>query len=59
MSPDEYINVIDSLQYLYNGNASDPDFEQPFMEIPINIDKSANNPQGKFALTISVRHTII
>ena len=59
MSPDEYINVIDSLQYLYNGSSSDPDFEQPFMEIPINIDKSATNPQGKFALTISVRHTII
>lgn len=59
MSPDEYINVIDSLQYLYNGSSSDPNFEQPFMEIPINIDKSATNPQGKFALTISVRHTIV
>lgn len=59
ITPDEFATTITGLQYLYNGFSTDPNFMKPFMEIPINIDKSANNPQGKFALTISVRHTII
>lgn len=59
ISPDDFLTTITAFQYLYNGATSSPDFMQPFMEIPVNIDKSPTNPQGQFALTVSVRHTII
>lgn len=57
IAPDRFPALIESLQYSYGG--IDDDAGQTIMEIPINIDRSPGNPQGQYALTISVRNMII
>lgn len=57
MAPDRFQNIISSLQYIYGG--TDDDAGKPIMSIPVNIDRSPGNPQGQYALTVSVRHMII
>ena len=55
--PDRFPSLIESLQYGYG--AVTEDVGKTIMEIPINIDRSPGNPQGQYALTISVRNMII
>lgn len=57
MAPDRFPALIKSLQYQY-GDLGD-DIGATIMEIPMNIDRSPDNPQGQYALTISIRHMII
>ena len=57
LAPDSFQNIITSLQYLYGGSGDDAG--KAIMRIPVNIDRSPNNPQGQYALTISVRHMIV
>lgn len=50
--PDQLQEMLTALQINYG------DSDTPILNVPLNIDRTQNNPLGEFSLTISMRHTI-
>lgn len=53
--PDQLQEKISGLQMYYNGSQQN----EPILQAAVNIDRSPDNPEGEFAMTLSVRHAII
>ena len=53
--PDQLQEKISGLQMYYNGSQQN----EPILQADVNIDRSPDNPEGEFAMTLSVRHAII
>lgn len=53
--PDQLQEEITELQ-MYYGNSSS---NEKILSVPVNIDRSPGNPEGEFAMTLSVRHAIV
>lgn len=53
--PDQLQEKISGLQMYYNGSQQN----EPILQAAVNIDRSPDNPEGEFAMTLSVRHAIL
>lgn len=52
--PDELQQYLTNLSMYYEQDQNN----EKILDVPIDIDKTSNNPEGEFSLTISIRHSI-
>lgn len=53
--PDQLQEIITGLDIYYANNNTN----QKILTAPVNIDRSPTNPEGQYALTVSVKHAVI
>lgn len=53
--PDQVQEKITGLKMYYDNSPQ----EQEILTVPVSIDRTPENPEGEFAMTLSVRHAIV